>query len=719
MKNKILLFFLVLIVLGFCGCGAHDKDIKSDMIKNQPEEELYGYQVRENVPEDSADIFCRNGDKLYYAVNGYAADEEGSIQSVCSIYLMDNEEEQQTQKVGELACNIRYMDADEENLYLLKLSYQDECVQQTVCQWSIKEGAVVNEMMLAGDKNGYPMAFERVGDSFFLWSSDAVTVYDGSGAERWSLEQAQSILAACADEDSVIVCVRRFDGVNSNTEFQKLDYMSGKVQKKWESCMEYDIEKAAFKNEKELWIVNSRSGVSIYHMDSDEYEQVVSWMEEGIADIYVREIKEADENNLQLSVTDNGIKKNVFFQVTFGLLEQGNAKKEVIFSIPWMDDGIREAVVQFNKTNQDYRIVVETRQENELYEDYRSNLGRELATGNAADIFLLPPEDYENYREKGLLLNLAPLISGDEEIQREDYFEKTWERYEEGENIYAIPTCFSLETAVSKRDVFSQSGGWTFDEMQNTLKDMPGVTELVSAYSKEDVLKYCCISAAAQNQLNDFESRDFISVLEFANQYGADADKLEENKGQIYHMPDEEHELLMNISVDSVDSISLYRALMNGEVNVVGYPSDAPVPAYMKSGNVMAVRADSECAEGAWEFLKVLLSENIQRKQYHFPVLKTVLEQLVSGTGTDAMESVREGIYIDASFLPVEKPQKEDIVIIKELIEKSVPYPYESEILLNIICEEAAGYFNGQKSVQEAADIIKNRIQLYYLERGI
>ena len=40
----------------------------------------------------------------------------------------------------------------------------------------------------------------------------------------------------------------------------------------------------------------------------------------------------------------------------------------------------------------------------------------------------------------------------------------------------------------------------------------------------------------------------------------------------------------------------------------------------------------------------------------------------------------------------------------------------ENNILMQIILEEVDSYFAGQKSVDEAADIIQNRVQLYLNE---
>lgn len=719
MKNKICKIFVILFLICCCGCGADSNKVNRDKAVNPVEEPKYGYLVTEKELDEGSFIVCSNDNVIYYGVNDLTMDSEGNIQPICTIYMVESKDEALPGQLGELYCNANDVDADGQNLYLLELALPGGEKQHTVYRWSIEEKKVANEIKLQVSEDFYPMAFEWVEDGFFLWNSDKVSFFDASGTEQWTLEKEGEILAACANQDNVIVCIRTFDGMDIHTEFQKYDLASGQLQKKWDSLISYDIEKIAYRNEKDLWVANSRNGVSIYHMESDEYEQVVSWMDEGISDIYVKGIEASGEEDLQLAVVKNGARKDSVLQIAYGVLEKASAKQEILLSMPWVEDNIKEAIVKFNKTNPNYKIVIQTRRQDEKYDDYRTNLGRELATDTAADIFLLPQEDYENYWEKGLLFDLAPLLAADDTVQRKDYFEKVWEQYEEGESLYAIPITFSIDTVVSKKDIYAQSGGWTLDEMMDSVAAMPWVTELVGAYSKEAVLKYCCSDIVARMQIEEMKEEELITILEFANQYGADEEKVNEAGKQFYHMLEEENTLLKYVSMSSVSSVALNKALVNGEMNVVGYPATEPVLAYVREGTVMAIRANSEYVDGAWEFLKMLLSEEVQREQSAFPVLKKMLDEQVSEAGVASMDSVTEGIYLDGYLLPVEKPTKEDVVLLKELIDNSVPYPYETEFLLEIICEEATAYFSGQKTAQEVADIIRNRTRLYLDEAGL
>lgn len=63
--------------------------------------------------------------------------------------------------------------------------------------------------------------------------------------------------------------------------------------------------------------------------------------------------------------------------------------------------------------------------------------------------------------------------------------------------------------------------------------------------------------------------------------------------------------------------------------------------------------------------------------------------------------------------IEVYKASKNDVEAVRKLIENiSGKHAYHNDIM-NIIDEEAESYFCGQKSIEQAAKIIQNRVQLY------
>ena len=72
--------------------------------------------------------------------------------------------------------------------------------------------------------------------------------------------------------------------------------------------------------------------------------------------------------------------------------------------------------------------------------------------------------------------------------------------------------------------------------------------------------------------------------------------------------------------------------------------------------------------------------------------------------------------YLNGEEVPISPMTQEEVDEVVAFI-KSVDQLYTNhQDLMNIISEEAAPYFTGQKSVKEVADIIQNRIQVYVNE---
>lgn len=714
MKSKMKSFIYFLPVLLCCGCGFTNSDQKQgELSENYSQEELkYGYRVDYLEQSDGMDVVCGQN-PIFFGKNEY--DWDGNVQNYCCIYQEDAGKLIQR---GEIPAKVEFLAGDAESLYALCFQYEaDGNVEQRVIQWDFNENQVHQEIMLETEDGTTPYEFEKIGDYFIEWDNNSVKAFDRKGENVWNFEQNQSVLSVCCGEKEIYVCLRKWDGANSSTEFLCLNLADGTIKRRWQSSEEYDIERMVCRDNQILWVINSRKGISLYDMEADSYEQIVSWMEEGISDIYIQDVYSNESDGLNVFVRDRETNKNILITVSYGLLDRENDKQSISMAMPWMSDGMKEAIVQFNKTNPKYRIEVVGSGENELYGEYRESLGTKFATGNAPDIFLLPPEDYAVYREKGILEDIAYIFESENGLKKDDYYEKVFERYEEGSSLYGLPLCFTLETVVARDSNDLSKGGWTFEEMKNRLQNEQ-ITELICAGSKKDVLKYCLLGTVAEDEMVDLDEESLSNMLCFADTYGADDDNLQRYEGQMYHLLEEDKSILMNASIQNIGGIPLYQALMNDNIEVVGYPSGERIPAYIRSDFVLAVSSGTDCKEAFGDFVRILLSDKMQRKMDGFSVSKPVMENVLEEALEENSDNVTTGIFVDDEYIPLERPVKEDILFVQNLIEQSVSYPYGTEAAMDIVMEEATSYFKGQKSEQEVSDIILNRIRLMNMEEA-
>ena len=91
--------------------------------------------------------------------------------------------------------------------------------------------------------------------------------------------------------------------------------------------------------------------------------------------------------------------------------------------------------------------------------------------------------------------------------------------------------------------------------------------------------------------------------------------------------------------------------------------------------------------------------------------MKKNMEKSEDGTMIEKPAMEMAGIKIDI-FASTE----EDISMLKGLFEQAEPVKESLSVIRNIIQEEVWGYFNGQKDVNDVADVIQNRVSIYLNE---
>jgi hypothetical protein len=83
----------------------------------------------------------------------------------------------------------------------------------------------------------------------------------------------------------------------------------------------------------------------------------------------------------------------------------------------------------------------------------------------------------------------------------------------------------------------------------------------------------------------------------------------------------------------------------------------------------------------------------------------------------EPMEWSSGSVSMDGWSYDYHTPTSEEVELTLKLLQKARPVSERlSDAVINIIQEEAAAYFQGQKSVEEVADIIQNRLQNYMNE---
>ena len=159
---------------------------------------------------------------------------------------------------------------------------------------------------------------------------------------------------------------------------------------------------------------------------------------------------------------------------------------------------------------------------------------------------------------------------------------------------------------------------------------------------------------------------------------------------------------------------------------------DGSIGTALAADGIYAITSKASRKEGAWEFLEYFLQQDNDRYSFGFPARKAKLEEkakeavtveywtdengdpILDENGDPYEIGVGGGIsYQDGWSYTYRRATQAEVDLVLQLINQAKPVNLGIMQILEMINEDAAGYFEGQKSVDEVAKVIQNRVQLY------
>lgn len=105
-----------------------------------------------------------------------------------------------------------------------------------------------------------------------------------------------------------------------------------------------------------------------------------------------------------------------------------------------------------------------------LKQDYSEWISEQVLLGNAPDIFMVEPEDFNTFSADGILKNLNNLISKDKTFHSSDYYTASYEAGRYGNVQYALPyesvpvLMFVNKTLLQRNGISMPADNWTWDD---------------------------------------------------------------------------------------------------------------------------------------------------------------------------------------------------------------------------------------------------------------
>lgn len=395
------------------------------------------------------------------------------------------------------------------------------------------------------------------------------------------------------------------------------------------------------------------------------------------------------------------------------------------------DGWIIEMVSSFNQQSDEYHVVIEDCGVGNDTEDFARLTSIQLAAGKGPDIIQTGfMKDYiTGMLEKGVMEDLKPYMEDGAStekngIREEDYFPFVFDTWRDGDHIYGVNPKMNMNGYRMESGVLGSRKEPDIETLVDSLLSWEGNAVFLSGMSSQELLEFFLEGTDTiwgmvdwERGSCDFSGELFAKMLEAARRYGWD-----ERKSQLPSIA--EKRVFYNIfEFDS--SVEQESA---GKVTC-GVLFDDGCHVAQDSTRTMAVNSNSGHKEGAWEFLCFLLGDEAQPSDKSTPPvsrrdfetwLEKQRERVQGGKKTSVSITIvmpnNETTTSLVNYSEENLTEKKIEEYRKEL-EEARSYPIRTAPILDIILEESADYFNGNKSAAEVGRVVANRVKIY-LDEG-
>ena len=593
-------------------------------------------------------------------------------------------------------------------------------------EFEAMENGSVSCYGLASDADGYLYACMNA------WSEDGSTdqfyveIMDADGNVKGQIEFDDYISKVLTLSDGTVAVVGYSD---TGMEMSVIDKEKMQVGEGVEITAETMIPL----DEKNM-LISEGTSLYKYNLEDRSKEEYLSWMDCNISSSSVSSFGMLSDGTLAvfLNSWSNSTGASTCDIAILKEIDASEASKVTNIDVAcmWVDSDVEEKAIEFNKKHDDYKINIidysANMDEESDWEDMLNSFTTAVASDTDVDIVIF--NDYSqvtNFAAKGLMIDLYEFIDSDQVLNREDFLQNVLKACEQDGKLVTLPTYFTLNTVVGKTEDVGKEAGWSLDEMLAFLDSKPEGTQLFYGMTREQALNMC-LSLGYSQYINwndatcNFNSQEFIDVLEFANMFPEEFEYDEEVDEAV--LMNEGKVLLTQYYLGDFEQIQMYTEVFGGDLTYIGYPTTEGNGAMLSFTNMYGITKNCEAKDAAWEFIRefYLPSEKNDEENYYSYYGFSVRQDDFDYYCEQAMNNSANagGTWGWGSFEVEIKPAtKEQVDAVKELVSNTTAVNGAiSSDMLNLITEEAAFYFSGEQSAEEVAAKIQSRMEIYLSE---
>ena len=506
-----------------------------------------------------------------------------------------------------------------------------------------------------------------------------------------------------------------------------------------------------------------------YTFASDTKDKLVDWMACDVDTSNMYDSGMLSDGRVVGMTQDWSSDTTTYQLIVLHRIDASEVKEKTVLTLACMglDWSLRSKIVEYNKSNDQYRIQVVDYSEYATDDDYNAGITKlttEIISGSVPDLFLTSSLPIDKYAAKGVVADLYTFMDGGSGLSRDYFVPQVLKAIEKDGKLYELPTKFSVETAYALSSIVDQYDTWNVAAVQDAMTQLQeGATVFSTGWTKSSVLNNCLTRNLAAfvdwtTGKCTFDSEAFQQLLAFCNSFPDDSSS---DDGIAYSsaaatvdtMDDPVWEsdatrilsgkqLMATTSFYSFEDYIYNIYPVKDKVTFVGYPSESGEPGnsfYIQCP--MAISSVTKYPDAAWDFVSTMIRQTNEdaESMYAFPISQEAFDKKMTSVMTEQYQLDVNGEQVDwdedgepdkmciGTYEVVENGEstwqqvyaltQEDIDQILSVINSATGIVDYDDEILSIVSDEVSAYFAGDKDVQTTANMIQSRVNLYVQEQ--
>lgn len=409
--------------------------------------------------------------------------------------------------------------------------------------------------------------------------------------------------------------------------------------------------------------------------------------------------------------------------------------QELTLACVGLDFNFKPMIVNFNRTHSDVRIVVKDYSEagESGMEAGFARLTTEMMAGTLPDLLLTRGMPMEQLGATGFLEDLWPFLERDG--GRDRLMTHVLDVMSQDGRLYYLTDGFAIMTATCDKAHTGGRTSWTLTEVLEALETLqPDADVFSESITKQNVLTM--LLNQGLNGLVDWETGTcsfdgprFLEMLQFTKRFPLEFDwehhDYQDQPDDLVRMREGKqlmHPCILENMQEYVQELSLYE---DGQAAFIGFPTDSGSGSSFLINAGLAMTTACRDKDAAWDFMAMLLEE-LPMMQASIPINRAVfdeqLRQLMTPTymedpetGEQAEKPKGQSRYGDHAAIYA--MTQEEYALFLEVYESCQTLNTYHTDISELVMEEAAACFAGQKTAEETARLVQNRVSLYLQEQ--